>query len=48
MLLSQQYLSKLTNLAYGEKKVILPVKISDFDSLLLNIGLDWRKEDFKL
>ena len=36
------------NLAYGEKKVILPVKISDFDSLLLNIGLDWRKEDFKL
>ncbi len=44
MQLSQQYLSKLANLADGETRVILPANISDFESLLSKVGLDWSKE----
>ena len=44
MQLSQQYLSKLANLADGETRVILPANISDFEALLSSVGLDWSKE----
>ena len=48
MQLSQQYLSKLSHLADGETRIILPANISDFESLLSNVVLIGEKKALKL
>ena len=43
--LSQNYLSKLSLLADGGTRIILPANISDFETLLSKVGLDWKEKN---